>query len=357
MRAQIINLKTFIKISTISISLLFLSGCNNAEAIDEEKEPEVIAIPVEVASVSNGAINSSYVTTSILEPQQEADVISKAAGIIEKLYVEEGQFVNAGDLLAEIDPERFQLNLEKVKSELASIELELNRINKVHTQQLVSTDTFDKLKWQFEVAKSNVKIAELNLKETKIFAPISGFISKRYVKEGNLVEQFQRQKLFHIVNQTILESTINLPEQELSKLEVNQSATLTFTALPDTTVNAYVERISPVIDSDTGTFSVKLLVKNDDATLKAGMFAQVKLIYDVHSNTKLLPKKALISMDNKHTVFAIKDNKALKTLVTIGYEDDAFVEIIAGLESNDTVVVTGQNNLKDQAVIEIIDAI
>lgn len=357
MRAPTVNFKTFIHASAISVAFILLSGCNNAEAINEEKEAEIIAIPVEVASIANGAISSSYVTTSVLEPQQEADVISKAAGIIEKLYVEEGQYVNAGDILAEIEPERFQLNLEKVKAELASIELELSRINKVHTQQLVSTDTFDKLKWQYEVAKSNVKIAELNLKETKIFAPISGYISKRYVKEGNLVEQFQRQKLFHIVNQTILESTINLPEQELSKLKVNQSATLTFTALPDVMVNAHVERISPVIDSDTGTFSVKLIINNEKTNLKAGMFAQVKLIYDVHTNTKLLPKKALISMDNKHTVYAVKDNKAQKTLVTIGYEDDAYVEIIAGLEQNDTVVITGQNNLKDQAVIEIIDTI
>ncbi|MEW6996184.1 efflux RND transporter periplasmic adaptor subunit [Colwelliaceae bacterium BS250] len=351
------NIKNSIFALSLLSSAAFLSGCSNAEAEVEEKEVAVIAIPVEVASVVAGSISSNYVTTTVLEPKEEAEVVAKASGILEKLYVEEGQFVKAGELLAEIDPERLQLNLDKAKAELASLKIELDRINKVHSQQLVSTDTYDKLKWQFEVAKSNLKIAELDLKETKILAPISGYIAKRYVKEGNLVEQYQRQKLFHIVKINMLESTVNLPEQELSKLRINQVAKLSFTAYPDKQVIAHVERISPVVDAQTGTFSVKLIVDNSDNSLKAGMFAQVKLVYDVHSNTKLLPKKALISMDNKHTVFTINDNKAEKTVVTLGYQDDAFVEIISGLELNSQVVTTGQNNLKDQAVIQVIEAI
>jgi RND family efflux transporter MFP subunit len=247
--------------------------------------------------------------------------------------------------------------LEKSRSELSSVKLELERINKVHKQNLVSTDTFDKLKWQYEIAKSNLKLAELDLKETRIIAPISGYISKRYVKEGNLVEKYQPQKLFHIVNQDILESTVHLPEQELSKLRLQQQAKLIFTALPNQEVIAYVERISPIIDSNTGTFAVTLKVVNKDNLLKSGMFAQVKIVYDVHNNTKLLPKKALISMDNKHTVFTINDNKATKTIVKLGYEDDLFVEIIEGLNGDEQVVTTGQNNLKDQAVIEVIETI
>ncbi|WP_371378766.1 efflux RND transporter periplasmic adaptor subunit [Thalassotalea aquiviva] len=343
--------------STLIISALLLQGCNNAKATAENKEPEIIAIPVEVANVTEGEISTNYVTTTVLEPKDEAEVISKASGILEKLYVEEGQYVEAGTLLAEIEPERFKLNLAKAKAELASIKRELERINKVHSQKLVSTDTYDKIKWSYEVALSNLKLAELDLKETKIVAPISGYIAMRYVKEGNLVEQYKKQKLFHIVKQDVLEATINLPEQELSKLKINQPAKLKFTAMPEQEVVAYVKRISPIVDSNSGTFRVKLNVENANNTLKSGMFAQVKLVYDVHQNTRLLPKKAVISMDNKHTVYKITDNKAEKTVVTLGYEDDAFVEILDGLNINEQVVITGHNNLKDQAVVQVIDAI
>lgn len=357
MKNTTFNVKNVFLLVTMMTGSLVLTGCNNAEAVDEDKVAEVIAIPVEVASVTQGSISSNYVTTTVLEAKEEADVISKASGIIENLYVEEGQFVEAGTLLAKIEPERFQLNLDKARSELSSLELELARVNKMYSQKLVSTDTFDKLKWQHEIAKSNLKLAELNLRETKILAPISGFISKRYVKEGNLVEQYQSKKLFHIVKLQVLEGTVNLPEQELSKLRVNQAAKLRFTAFPNEDVVAHVERISPVVDSDTGTFRVKLTINNADNKLKSGMFAQVKIIYDTHNDIKLLPKSALISMDNKHTVFMINDNKAAKTIVTLGYEDDKFVEIISGLDINAQVVTTGQNNLKDQAVIQVIEAI
>ncbi len=334
-----------------------LSGCNNAEAVAEEKEAEVMAIPVEVVQVSLGDISSNYVTTTVLEANQEAQVIAKASGILEKLYVEEGQYVEAGQLLAEIEPERFQLSLEKAKAELASIKNELERVNKVHSQQLISSDTFDKLKWSFEVASSNLKLAELDLKETQIVAPISGYIAKRYVKQGNLVEQYERKTLFHIVDHQVLEGTVNLPEQELSKLQVNQQAKLKFTARPDQEVDAYVIRISPIVDANTGTFAITLRVNNEQNHLKAGMFANVKLVYDVHQNTKLVPKKSVVSIDNKHTVYTVTENIVEKVDVAIGYQDEHFIEILSGLNQQQTVVITGQNNLKDQALVQIIESI
>ncbi len=340
-------------------TLLLLGGCNNSGAAEKQvkKEEEVIAIPVEVADVATGNISSNYITTTILEPKNEAEVISKAAGIIEKLYVEEGDYVEVGTLLAEIEPKRFELNLARAKAELSSIKHELDRINKVHSQNLVSTDTYDKLKWQYEAAKVTLEIAKLDLKETRIIAPISGYIAKRYVKAGNLVEQYARQKLFHIVKQQSLQAIVNLPEQELSKLKINQQASLFLTAQPNVKVDAIVERISPVIDSQTGTFRVTLKVDNPTNKLKSGMFAEVKLHFNTHENTTLLPRKALISMDNQHTVYVIKDGKANKTEVSLGYQDEEFVEILNGLKSGEKVVTTGQNNLKDQTVVEIIDVI
>ncbi|MEW6981381.1 efflux RND transporter periplasmic adaptor subunit [Colwelliaceae bacterium 6471] len=358
MKSSKLSLKATLLTSLIIPALIILSGCNNADAVSKtDKKEELIAIPVEVADVVLGDISSNYTTTTILEPKDEAEVISKASGIIEKIHVEEGDYVEAGTLLAEIEPERFQLNLIKAKAELSSLKHELERIDKVHNKQLVSTDTYDKLKWQYEAAKVNLDLVKLDLKETRIIAPISGYVAKRYVKEGNLVEQFQRQKLFHIVKQQSLQAIVNLPEQELGRLHVNQLATLDLTALPDKKITAFVERISPIIDSATGTFRVTLNVDNPNNTLKSGMFAEVKLHYDTRQNVTLLPRNALISMDNQHTVYVINEGKANKTEVTLGYQDEEFVEIIQGLNNGQKVVTTGQNNLKDQTVVEIIDAI
>ena len=116
-----------------------------------------------------------------------------------------------------------------------------------------------------------------------------------------------------------------------------------------------MERISPVIDSKTGTFKVTLRVPNPDHLLKSGMFAQVKLNYDTKQNAILLPRKALLAIDDSVNVFVVKDGIASKKAVTVGYQEGEVVEILSGLSGTEKVVITGHQNLRDQAPVEIVN--
>ncbi len=353
------QLPSYLKILTLSSALMLgatLTGCGEAEATaDTEEKPEVVAIPVEVANLTNGDISSNYSTTAVLEAKDEAFVVPRAQGIIDEVFVEEGDYVEKGQVLARLDPERYELSVQKATADLTGIEKELAKIDKVYKEKLVSSDTFDKLTSQYKSAAATLELAKLDLAEATIKAPISGFIAERNAKVGNLTESFQRERMFHIVEQKELYGIVHLPEKELSRVHKDQQATLALTALGDSTVKAYVERISPVIDSTTGTFKVTLRVPNDSNVLKAGMFAQVKLNYDTRSNATLLPRKALLSIDDKVNVFVIVDGKAQKVAVKTGYQEGEFVEIIEGLNGDEQVVVTGHQNLKDQAPIEIVN--
>lgn len=358
MRQQLIfKWKRLAAYSLMLGGLLLVSGCMEAEAEDTAKkeETEVIAIPVEVADLKIGDISSNYVTTAVLEAKEEAFVVARASGIIEHIYVEEGDYVEKGQPLAKLEQERYILNLQRAKADLKGVEKELNKINKVYNKKLVSDDTFDKLTAQYESAKASVSLAQLDLKETTIVAPISGFIAERNAKVGNLTESFQRQRMFHVVQQKELYGIVHLPEKELSRVHVDQRATLNLTALRDQKVTALVERISPVIDASTGTFKVTLRVPNDANHLKAGMFAQVKLNYDTRHNATLLPRRALLHIDDQINVFVVNEGKAEKVSVSVGYEEGEFVEITNGLTGNEKVVITGHQNLKDQAPVEVVN--
>lgn len=336
---------------------LILSGCGEAEAVAEadKKEEKVIAVPVEVAELSNGAISSNYRTTAILEAKEEAFVVPRAQGIIEHIYVEEGDYVEKGQVLAQLEQERYRLSVARAKANLVGLEKELSKINKVYSKKLVSDDTYDKLSAQYKSAKATLALAELDLKETTVKAPISGYIAERNAKVGNLTESFQRARMFHIVEQKQLYGIVHLPEKELAKVHEQQQAKLSLSALNDQQITALVERISPVIDAKTGTFKVTLRVPNEDNHLKAGMFADVKLNYDTHNNAILLPRRALLSIDNNQNVFVIKEGKASKIAVKTGYQDEGYVEIISGLSGDEQVVITGHQNLKDQAPVEIVN--
>lgn len=349
--------KWLLSLAAIMLSTSILSGCGEAEAVDAQiEEKEIVSIPVEADSVTSGSISSNYVTTAVLEAKEEAFVVARASGIIDAIYVEEGDYVEKGQVLAKLDAQRYELNLLRAKADLQGLEKELAKINKVYSQKLVSDDVFDKLTSQHASATATLKIAELDLKEATIVAPISGYIAERNAKVGNLTESFQRERMFHIVQQKELLGIVHLPERELANIRKNQQAALSIAAAGRSNVTAYVERISPVIDSTTGTVKVTLRVPNADNSLLAGMFAQVALEYDTHQNATLLPRKALLSIDNTDSVFVINEGVASKIKVTTGFQNAQYVEITEGLTGSEQVVIAGHHNLKDQSPVEVIDS-
>lgn len=344
--------------SSLILLSTVLAACSDADAVDvnQEEVESIATIPVEAQQITTGAISATYATTAILEAREEAFVVARASGIIEAIFVEEGDYVEKGQTLAQIDKRRYELNLAKARADLTGIERELEKVNKVYSQQLVSDDTYDKLNAQFESARASLHLAELDLLETTITAPISGFVASRNAKVGNLTESFQRERMFHIVQQENLQGIVHLPENELGNVHVGQVATLQIAALRNTLVNGVVQRISPVIDATTGTFKVTLAVPNEQGNLKAGMFTDVSLEYAHHAHATLLPRRALVTIDNQHSVFVVENGVAKKVNVTTGFEQGGVVEVTSGLSGSETVVTAGHQNLKDQAPIEVVNS-
>ena len=355
-----VSLKLLAGSGIVALSLS-MAACSDADAINDkaettEVEETVFAIPVETQTIITGDITSTYDTTAILEAREEAFVVARASGIIEEIFVEEGDYVEKGQVLAQLDKRRYELNLSKALADLAGIESELEKVNKVYSKKLISDDTYDKLTSQFESAKASVRLAELDLKEATITAPIDGYIAERNAKVGNLTESFQWERMFHIVQQRNLQGIVYLPENELPNVVIGQGAKLTVAALGDRTITANVERISPVIDATTGTFKVTLKVPNDDNKLKAGMFTDVSLEYATHANATLLPRRALVTIDNNHSVFVVDNGKVKKVDISTGFENNEVVEVINGLNGNEEVVTAGHQNLKDSAPVEVVNS-
>jgi membrane fusion protein (multidrug efflux system) len=115
-----------------------------------------------------------------------------------------------------------------------------------------------------------------------------------------------------------------------------------------------VQRISPIVDPTSGTVKVTIAVKKRNSNVKPGMFALVRIIYDTHQNSLLIPKQAVLAEDGLEVVFTIQDSLAIKKQVKTGYTSEAMVEIVDGLSSNEQVVVVGQNGLKDSSKVEIV---
>lgn len=355
-----LNSRTLLLMPMMVLALsLPLTGCGKAdakqaEAIAEQEQAQA-RIPVATQAVTLSTITSSFTTTATLEAVAETDIVSKANGIVDQVFVEEGEYVEAGQLLAKLRDEEYQIHLAQAKAELSSIQQELRRVKDMADRNMISADAFDKLRFQAELQQARYDMAALNLAETEIRAPISGFIAQRYVKTGHLIKQYESKRLFHIVALDELQGNVHLPERELRHIKVGQTAQLAVSALPNRVIQATVARISPVIDTQSGTFKVILKIDNSDLALKAGMFAHVDLNYATRDNTVTVPRYALQSLDSQHSVFTVDDEGvAHKVDVTLGFEDETHVEILNGLQAGQEIVVSGQANLKDLATVEVI---
>lgn len=348
-----INTRKALLISLLTFNTLFLVSCSETTAkVEAEKEKE-FAIPVTVASIKRNSISSNFHTTATLESRTEADIITRVTGIIEQLSVDEGDYVEKGQVLAKVDPRRYQLALDKADAELAGINQELQRLSLMAQKKLISAQASDKIKYQHQAAVAARDLAALDLQDSQIIAPISGFISHRYVKPGYFTQGYQ--KLFHIVDSTNLQAIVYLPEHQLSNVKLEQQANLSFSARKNQLYQAKIRSVSPVIDPTSGTFKVILSINNNKQELKPGMFAQIALTFATHNNAFTIASNAIITLDNSSKIYLVRDNKAIEVPISKGFIEDQLTEINGDVNEGDLVVINGQHNLKADALVEVLN--
>ena len=348
------NTRNLLPVLIVLIVLAIASyGCGgdsqSRENGEEDKEP---VVPVEVAAVKSGDISAYFTGTATVEAEEETGVVAKVSGVVEKIFVEEGDFVKAGTVLAKLDDEMIAVQLEQAKADMRKQENNYERNQNLHDKSLVSTEVFQQVKFEYERQKAAYDLAELSLKYTSIKTPISGVVAERKVKVGNMV--LQNENIFRVSGLDPLIAILHVPERQLERMRDGQKAVLHIDALGGIDFSGYIKRISPVIDSGTGTVKVTLEINDPTGRIRPGMFARVKIIYNVHAGTTLASKDAIIDEDRESSVFVVQDSTAYKRSVVLGYTNTTHVEILEGLMPGDTIVTTGKSSLKDSTRVEIV---
>jgi membrane fusion protein (multidrug efflux system) len=348
------NQKVFIVLLLFSlVFIISLIGCgNNSETKNNNGEDDEVAIPVEVANVITGNIGAYFMGTATLEAEEETDVVAKVGGIVNEIYIEEGDLVEKNQILAKLDDEKLAVQVKQAEANLEKLKNTFLRSEELFKKNLISAEEYQSTKFDYEQQLAATELTKLDLQYTTIRAPINGVISKRMIKVGNMV--LTNQATFHITGLDPLLAVLYVPERHMRKLKVGHKATFSVDAVEDTDFSGRIERISPVIDPGTGTMKVTVETKNTERKLMPGMFARIHIIYDTHTNTLLVPKDAIIAEDQESSVFTISDSIALRKIVKTGYINTSHIEILAGLQTGEIVVTTGKGSLKDSSKVEIV---
>ncbi len=323
------------------------------QANKDRNNPETNAVPVEVTSLTRGAISSFLLYSSTLETEQQVDVVSRIEGIVEDIYVDESDFVKKGQKLLQIEAEEYKLAEEKAQIDYEKQKTNFNRVKALQEKDLLSEEEFENARLSLKQAEIAWKQAKLNLKYTTVTSPITGQIGNRFVRLGQHIQP--NMTLFTVANFDEKIVVVYVPQDEFSQCYKNQPAIITADALEDQQFEGYVKRKSPVIDPQSGTFKVTVAVEDPQDQLRPGMFVNTQLIVDTHEDALLLPKAALIYENERSYFFTVQNDSAIKVELKKGFEDARKVEILNDLPVGSRVVVLGQNGLKDGTKVKIID--
>ena len=319
----------------------------------EQDSVVVEAVPVETAPTTTGEISSFLLFNSTIETEAAVEIYPRTGGLVRAVEVEEGDRVAKEDILLRIEDEERRIAALESEVNLRHLETNFKRTEEMFQRKLVSEQDYETNKFQLEQARLGWQKARLALQHTTIRAPFSGVITERHVQVGSRVEPGTR--LFGLIKLDDMVARVFVPGQYLTQIRKDQRANITSEFLEDRRFDGWVKRISPIVDPRSGTFKVTVGLKDRWEYLRPGIFVHVQIVIDTHMDAVLVPKQAVLYDGGDRYVFVVEDSTACKIKLDAGFENSHFIEALSLIQPDTPVIVVGQNGLKDQARVKIVN--
>ncbi len=323
----------------------------------EEDEEEELP-PVEVVSLERGAIEAVLRFSTNLEAESEVQVFSQAARLVTRLMVEEGDLVHHDQVLVRLQDEEQKSELARIESQLEKARREHRRQENLFAKELISEQVINDATYQVEQLELALGDAERALGYTEVRAPISGTITGRHVNHGDHITINQR--LFDLVDFDTIVARVYVPEKELARLRVGQSARLFSASIGDHARGGEVIRIAPIVDPSSGTVKVTVGIPRNQGLLP-GMYVEVELVTDTREEALLVPKRAVVYDQNQAFLYRLTEEMTAERLrVVVLLEDRENIlpatgdpSAVGTLAAGDQIVVAGQAGLKHGAKVRL----
>lgn len=342
--------------------------------------------PVRTVAAARGSVDASVNATANLRALRNVTILSRSEGVVQRVAVEEGDFVRSGQLLSQLDDRELQVDLElarqrlaqtrvqlesaqivreKLQVQVAAKRIELKRNEDALAEGLVSdTDvalvrnqlaelTHDERSQEAAVRENQFRVEELQaeiekvglqIAHAKVTAPFAGTIVKRSIDLGQSVRA--SDDLFDLASFSPLYADVFLSEAESRAVKPGQPASISLD-ISQAAVAGRIVRVSPVVDDETGTVKVTAEIESPTAQFRPGAFVRVNIKTDTVQDAVLIPKSAVIERDGETFVFVTDNDVAHKKVVQLGYEDGSNIEVRAGVDDGEMVVVAGQGSLEE----------
>ncbi len=396
-------------LAIIMIGILLISGCGKKLApVDAEQVQEKeTTTAVKVANVTKTTVESVVSLNGKVKPIQEISVMPKTPGKVSVINFEIGDQVNKGDVLFTLEQKDIQLQVDQARAALSmskiGVEQQLTQLNTsvttaetnyndtkinynrmqelfeaeaISEQQLEMSATQLKIaEEQYKAAKKNLELTEgknnaesaskaqyqqalagynmakSQLDNTVVTSPITGIVATKNIVVGGFATSATPS--MSVVDLSSVTIDVNAPENIINKVKVDDKVDVYVEAAGKTTLAGTIVTISPVADTRTQSYPIQVKISNEKGLLKGGMFAEIKLVVDKAENTLAVPLASIINKNGKDVLYIVDGERAQERAVEIGYLNDKLVQILDGVNENETIVVKGQNFIHDDSKVSI----
>ena len=338
-------------------------------------DPNARPLPVVAAQARQGEIDVYLDALGTVTPRNIVTVRSRVDGQLMQVLFSEGQRVKAGELLAEIDPRPFQVQLTQAEGQLAkdqallrNAQLDLERYRTLLSQDSISkqqVDTQESLVRQYEGStradQGQVDNAKLQLTYSRVTAPISGVVGLRQVDPGNIIHASDTSGLVVITQLQPITVIFPIPEDNLPQVvtRLKSGAAVAVEAWDRAQkrklATGKLLSIDNQIDTTTGTVKLRAEFPNDDSALFPNQFVNIRMAAETRTGATLVPSSAVLRGAPGTCVYLVKDDKTVSVVpVKLGPVQGETSAIDSGISPGDSVVVDGTDKLRDGAKVELI---
>ena len=310
------------------------------------------SVPVTVAPVTRQHLTRSRSLVGTITANNDVAIVSETQGKVTGVLAEVGQYRTAGTILIRVDDELKKATLESAETNFEKAKKDLDRFESLLKDHAATDQQVEGARLAMKSAEAQFVTARREFNDTKIATPISGVVTARPVDVGTYVQR--GTVVANVVDISRLKVKLSVAEQEVFRLHVGDKVEVTTDVYPGSVFPGEVHTVSAKGD-EAHTYPVEIILENTRShPLKAGMFATVKFADLSAGDLLAVPREALIGSMKNPQVYVVSQGMAHLRDIVVGSEYGSLLEVLGGLKEHDTVVVGGQNNLKDNATVKII---
>jgi membrane fusion protein (multidrug efflux system) len=308
---------------------------------------------VETAAVETGSIAREIEVSGTVEPLRSVGVNAQSAGALVAVNAEEGDFVQRGAVMARLDARELQAQVESARANWEVARDAFARAQQLRERQVITQAEFDAARAAEAAARASMDQLRTRIGYTVVRAPVGGVVTEKLVELGAVVGA--QTRLFTVAEVSTLVTRVGVSELDVGSLRVGQQARVMLDAYPGQQFQGRIRRIFPSADPTTRLVPVEVALTGEAATAaRPGFLARVSFALGARDGVLLVPASAVVGQAGAQQVFVVVNGKAERRTVETGLSSEGRVEVVSGLREGEAVVVTGSNNVRNNADVRVV---